>query len=261
MNLTFTDISYRGVHACATWHGLSLRTGSELSAFIKGEVANRLYDIPGRDEFDSYLRGLSMTGMGRDCLEEILNAEIPEERSWAFGEALAEAILIQGHGVVFPWNMSRDMRNPRSSLPGADIVGFLPTDSGFRLLLGEVKTSSEEKHPPQVMSGRGIGHQLDSLAHDMQIINQLLRWLLPRVKNTKHETAFNQSATLYFDSGMKAASLFGILIRDTLPNELDLQTRGKDLGHKLSEPMSCELIAIYLPFKIPDFPNHLGMGV
>lgn len=166
MTLPFVKIEYNGSHNYVSWQGLSLRDGNALNGFMRKEVANRLNDTPGRDEFHSHLRGLALTGMGKDSLEAVLNAGIPEERDWAVGEALAEALLIRSHGVVFPWNMARDKRNARGSLPGADIVGFLPLDSSFRLALGEVKTSCEDKYPPQVMSGRSghLGHQIDNLA-------------------------------------------------------------------------------------------------
>lgn len=262
MPLSFVKIEYNGSHSCASWQGLSLRDGNDLNGFMRGEVANRLNDTPGRDEFHSHLRGLALTGMGKDSLEAVLNAKIHEERDWAIGEALAEALLICSYGVVFPWNMERDKRNARGSLPGADIVGFLPLDSSFRLALGEVKTSCEDKYPPQVMSGRSgrLGHQIDNLAQNMNVVYQLLKWLHPRCKGTAHQDAFDKSLTHYLNSGNKAVSLFGILIRDTAPNELDLQGRGNDLGRKVVHPASCELIAVYLPCKIADLPSRIKEG-
>lgn len=262
MTLSFVNIEYNGGHSCVSWQGLSLHDGDDLNAFMRREVANRLHDTPGRDEFRSHLRGLALTGMGKDSLEAVLNAEIPEERDWAVGEALAEALLIRSHGVVFPWNMERDKRNAKGSLPGADIVGFLPLDSGFRLALGEVKTSGEKKYPPQVMSGRSghLGHQIDNLAKNMGTIYQLLKWLHPRCKGTVHQDAFDQSVSFYLNSGNKAASLFGVLIRDTVPNKLDLQGRGNALGGTVVHPASCELIAVYLPCKIADLPGMIEEG-
>lgn len=262
MTLSFVNIKYSGSSSCVSWQGLGLSNCDDLSAFIQEEVANRLNDIPGRDEFRSHLRGLASTDMGIDSLEVVLNAEIPEERDWAIGEALAEAMLIHSHMVVFPWNMERDKRNAKGSLPGADIVGFLSFDSGFRLALGEVKTSSEEKYPPQVMSGRSghLGHQIDNLAQNMGTIYQLLKWLHPRCKGTKYQDAFNQSVGLYLNSGNKAASLFGVLIRDTASNELDLRGRGNALARTVFHPASCELIAIYLPCKIANLASQIKLG-
>ncbi len=55
-------------------------------------------------------------------------------------------------------------------------------------------------------------------------------WLLPRCKGTDHETSFNAAVSLFFESGNKAIALFGVLIRDTQPNELDLQERGQTMA-------------------------------
>jgi hypothetical protein len=227
---------------------------------MSGEVADRLHDSEGRSEFIAHLRGLALTDFGKVSLEAVLVAETPEERDWAVGEALAEALLAETHQVQWPWNMERDKRNPKASLPGADIVGFIPSGPRFRLALGEVKTSAEAAHPPQVMSGRSghIGHQIDTLATDLGILNQLLKWLHPRCKGTGFEDAFNSSVEEYFNSGNKAATLFGVLIRDTSANELDLKGRGASLGATIPAPAACVLIAVYLPHKISDLPVRIS---
>ena len=149
------------------------------------------------------------------------------------------------------------------SLPGADIVGFIKTNSGYKLAFGEVKTSSENRYPPQVMSGRSgnLGYQIDSLVTNMGTISQLLYWLHPRCKNTEFQEAYNASAIAYFNSGNKDASIFGVLIRDTTPNQLDLEGRGNSLGGEVTAPTSCTLIAIYLPCKICDLPGIMQGGV
>ncbi|HBR29375.1 MAG TPA: hypothetical protein DD789_08035 [Firmicutes bacterium] len=261
MSLPFVNIEYTGNESCVSWQGLSFCSSEKLSSFMQREVAERLKDTPGRDEFESHLKSLALTEMGKENLEAVLKAEIPEERTWAVGEALAEALLISNRGVVFPWNMERDKRNAKGSLPGADIVGFVPLDSGFQLVLGEVKTASETKYPPGVMLGRsGLVHQIDNLARNMSTIYQLLRWLQPRCKNTEYQEAFDHSVALYLNSGNKAASLFGILIRDTAPNKLDLEGRGKALGNTVIRPASCELIAVYLPFEITDLLSQIEGG-
>jgi hypothetical protein len=196
-------------------------------------------------------------------LEEVLAADVPEERDWAAGEALAEAVLEEHHQVVLPWNTERDKRNPFASLQGADIVGFQRDGDSHRLAFGEVKCSSEERWPPQVMSGRsgGIGHQLDTLASNLGTICQLLKWLLPRVKGTAHEGSFNNACKRYFNSNRRDLMLFGILIRDKEARELDLQARGRSLGRSLQVPTRCQLIALYLPFRISQLPEVIRNGV
>jgi hypothetical protein len=256
MSLSFTRIIYVDNHDCVSWSGIQCLGDEKFSVFLKSNVSNRLNDSEGTNEFRNHLSGLALTGLGQESLAAILNADHPEERSWAAGEALAEAFLEKEQGVVFPWNMERDKRNPFGSLPGADIVGFLGEGTGCRFVLGEVKSSSEEKYPPQVMSGRSghIGHQLDTLANDLTCICQLLKWLFLRVKNTIHQNSYERASISFYNSGNKSIALFGILIRDTKVNEKDLSGRGTALRNKFSLPTTCRLIALYLPWAISELP-------
>jgi hypothetical protein len=262
MTLPFSRVNYEDNHECVSWRGDSFSAGEELDAFLTKQVFSRLDDEEGEQDFRVELQGLSLTGMGTEYLEKVLKAKIPESRDWAAGEALSEAYLIECYGVVFPWNMERDKRNPFASLPGADLVGFIKQDDGtFRLALGEVKTSSENKYPPQVMYGRGgMIHQLDNLASDLVIIRQLLKWLLPRTRKEPYKNVFKNSCITFFNSQAKAITLFGVLIRDTAPNEQDLQKRGQSLRDKLELPSQCQLVALYLPWSIEELIPHIRKG-
>ena len=244
-----------------TWRSIIMAKGEAFDTFMVDEVAPRLHDAEGATVFEAHLRGLATTGFARDSLDEILAAEIPEERDWAVGEAMAEAYISREHGVTWPWNMERDKRTPRASLPGADLVGFEINGERVRLVLGEVKTSSDSHTPPNVMNGRsGMAHQIDNLAADLGLINQLLKWLHPRCKGTEHEPSFNTAIALFLESGNKAVALFGVLIRDTQPNELDLRARGRSLAGRLQSPTTCQLIAIYLPCAIANLPKRVSGG-
>ena len=248
----FASTAYQNSEASVTWCGIRLEDNQEFGQFLRETVSDRLNDSEGANDFQDHLRGLALTGMGTDALEAVLRSESFEERGWAAGEALAEAILMKAHGVVFPWNMERDKRNSFASLQGADIIGFQPINEGFQFVLGEVKTSSEASSPPGVMSGRSrdMGGQLVTLATDLSRIYTLLKWLLARVKGKEYEDAFNASCLRYFNSGNRAVSLFGILIRDTKVNEHDLSARGKKLGSLIYLPTACTLCALYLPWSV-----------
>lgn len=251
--------AYQATDGCVTWQGECAQDGPALGEFLQGPVAARLNDAEGGKALSEHLHGLSLTGMGQAALQEVLAAEVPEMRDWAAGEALAEAVLEAHHDVVLPWNTERDKRNPFASLPGADIVGFQREGGSHRLALGEVKCSSEAKSPPQVMSGRsGMTHQLDTLATNLGTICQLLKWLLPRVKGTAHEPAFNAACTRYFNSELRDLALFGVLVRDQAAQESDLQARGCQLAGRLQAPTSCRLIALYLPWPIAHLPQAIA---
>jgi hypothetical protein len=261
MSPSFVNEEYINLDKCVSWYGEKFLASDEFDAFLDGPVKSRLDDNEGTYDFQSCLRGLDLTGMGRTCLEEILSSNIPESRNWAVGEALAEAWLIEAYEVIFPWNMVRDKRNPFASLPGADLVGFIKDKNGFRLAMGEVKTSTEKESPPQVMLGRsGMENQLDNLINNKTIISQLLLWLFHRTRNETSMQVYESFFTNYFNSQCKDIVLFGVLIRDTAPNELDLSGRGKKLRAKLNTPTQCHLIALYLPWGIEELGVHLRKG-
>ncbi|MDP8209623.1 MAG: hypothetical protein P9M05_02345 [Candidatus Stygibacter australis] len=262
MTFSFTNIVYEDSHNCVSWSGIECIEDEQFSEFLTAKVSERLDDSTESEEFRRFLNGLPLTGLGQENLAAVLNAEQPEERAWAAGEALAEAFLEEDQNVVFPWNMERDKRNPFGSLPGADIVGFIGEGRECRFALGEVKTSSEQQCPPQVMSGRSghIGHQLDQLSDNLTIICQLLKWLLIRINNTQYQNNFKQAAVTFFNSGNKDIALFGILIRDTEANSRDISVRGRALRGKFSNPTTCNLIALYLPWGINQLINKIRNG-
>lgn len=245
-----------------SWHGLRLADGDEFDKFIANEVKPRLHDEAGKADFTAHLNSLASTGFAHDSLQVILEAEQPEERDWAVGEAMAEAWLSREYGVIWPWNMERDKRTPLASLPGADLVGFVTHGGETRLALGEVKCSSDSSAPPNVMTGRhGMAHQLESLTTDIGILHTLIRWLQPRCRGNDNEPHFNAAVCLLLQSGNKAMSLFGVLVRDTQPDEKDLRNRGKHLGGIVNEPAKCHLLALYLPCSIASLPARIHGGV
>lgn len=253
---------YSNTHDATSWNGVRLADGGEFDAFMEGEVASRLHDEDGKADFTSHLNSLASTGFAQNSLQAILEAEHPEERDWAVGEALAEAWLSREYGVVWPWNMERDKRTPRASLPGADLIGFVTKDGETHLVLGEVKCSSDSNTPPGVMTGRtGMTRQLESLASDIGLLHTLIRWLLPRCKGNDTEPHFNAAISLLLQSGNKAMTLFGVLVRDTQPDERDLHNRGQRLGGIVKAPAVCHLLALYLPFSIASLPDRVHGGV
>ncbi len=252
---------YSNSHDDTSWHGVRFAYGSKFDAFMADEVASRLHDAAGKADFTSHLNSLTSTGFAQDSLQAILEAEHPEERDWAVGEALAEAWLSREHGVIWPWNMERDKRTPQASLPGADLVGFVIQGNETRLMLGEVKSSSDTNTPPNVMTGRsGMTHQLESLATDIGLLYTLIRWLHPRCRGNNFEPHFNKAIGLLFQTGNKAITLFGVLVRDTQPDERDLRGRGHHLGKLIKAPASCHLLALYLPCPIASLSGQVQAG-
>lgn len=255
-NAAFATISYEDFNEQAAWRGVDVADDDVFRSFMTKEVGSRLHDTEGAKEFEACLRGLPGTGFARDNLSAILAAEVPEERSWAVGEALAEAYLESELDVAWPWNKARDVRTPNAILPGADLIGFEVKNGTIRLALGEVKTSGDKGAPPNVMSGRsGMTHQIDVLATNLSVLSKLLRWLFPRCMGTKYEASFKSAVSLFLASGNKAVALFGMLIRDTTPNEMDLKTRGQHFANTLTAPTTCLLAAVYVPCPVEELPG------
>jgi hypothetical protein len=253
--------AYSNSHNVTSWNGVTFAEGTDFDSFIANEVAPRLHDEAGKTDFTAHLNSLASTGFAQDSLQAILEAEHTEERDWAVGEALAEAWLSREHGVVWPWNMERDKRTAQASLPGADLVGFLTQGNETHLVLGEVKSSSDRNTPPNVMTGRkGMTRQLENLATNEGLLHTLLRWLQPRCRGNSAEPHFNAAIRTLLQSGNKAMTLFGVLVRDTQPDERDLRSRGQYLAGIVNAPAGCHLLALYLPCQIASLPVRIPSG-
>jgi len=225
--------------------------------FVREVVRLRIFD--SGSSFESDIRGLATTGMKTEFVEHLLKA-VHEPESWEVGEALAECALQHDSGreVHWPWNTIRDRRTPRASLPGTDLVGFYRKGDSVLLLFGEVKTSSDSRTPPNVMNGgSGMAWQLMQSATRLDIQHTLLEWLHSRCQSKQYRNLYKKAVGRYLSSEGKELLLVGILIRDTVPNELDLKSHGQALSKKLGKPTRIELISWYLPVPIADWPKLL----
>lgn len=229
------------------WIGKLITNINELNTFLEGPVLKRLTDEDLVASFEEDMSELLTTDMAKETLQKYLSL-IPEIQPWQIGEAFAECILQEEHGVKWPWNMERDKRTPKASLAGADLIGLIEISGKVYLLLGEVKTSEDPNSPPQVMYGRGgMIHQLDNLAENLRIHRSIIIWLYSRCKGTDFMPLYEEAMKLYFNSRGHAVVLVGILLRSTTPNELDLRSRAKALSEKISSPTKVELVAWYAP--------------
>jgi hypothetical protein len=253
---TITD-HYEGNAGQAAWKGCSIADGPDFQAFLRGPVRDRLRDAEEAESFAAEIAGLAATGIGVETVEAVLSAEPQERQPWEVGEALAEALLEEYRGVVWPWNKERDKLAPKASLPGADLVGLVSLGGDdAALAVGEVKTSSDTKSPPSVMSGRsGMAHQLQRFEGDPELQCTILKWLRARCKGTDLWPHYQSAVARFMNSGAHDFVLFGLLMRDTEPHSLDLEARGKTLGDQARAPTTYELSAWYLPCPIDQWPG------
>lgn len=255
-------LQYGNHHNSVEWQGYSVNDNHIYQTFMENNVRNRLNDVDGQAIIENHLRTLAATGFEIENLEILLNARSPEERDWAVGESFAEAILQEELDAVFPWNHARDLRNENASLPGADIVGLVNDGGQFKLLLGEVKTSIENRFPPQVVTSRhGMANQLETIGTDFTRLITLIMWMVHRCKGTEYETNFNEAVQHLFSSQNQGICLVGVLVRPNIvANVNDLQSRGIALGNIFNGTVTkALLLAYYLPHSLNDFAN-LAIG-
>jgi hypothetical protein len=243
------NVCYSGTVGGVNWQGKHVVDKKQFSSYLRGPVTKRMKDVEGADRLEADLRALATTGMAIDTLRQLLLASQAEREPWEVGEALAECVLEDELGAKWPWNMERDKRTPRANLPGADLIGFIGTNDGTLLLMGEVKTSSDCATPPCVLRGRsGMIHQVDKLCVNLQVHHCVIKWLYHRCRNNELWPLFQESVRKYLMTNGRALSLFGLLMRDTKPSDLDVQGRADELAKNVQEPTSVQLHVWYLPY-------------
>ena len=232
----------------------------ELDEAIKGPVVATLFDERGKDNFREMLAGIPETEFEQEALEEMLD-DSSEIENWRVGEAIAETYLTHHRSCVFPWPDSRDERNRRSSLPGADLVGFGVDHLGDSFAFGEVKTSNDKKYPPSLMYGRtGLKQQLEGLRNKQLVRRDLFLYLGYRAKHSDFWLRFQAASKRYLKNSSDV-QIFGVLIRDVQPDVNDIQARVNMLAKNCPEGTSIELLAIYLPLgEIAELSHKAVLG-
>lgn len=239
--------------------GFIIPNASEFEDYLKTKVYDKVCD--SQSSFAMDLNALATTDMEKGTLEKILNHESGRQ-PWEIGESLAESLLEETHSIKWPWNNERDKKTPRASLPGADLVGFIANGSDYYFAFGEVKTSNDKVSPPGVMTGRsGMIYQLETLIQSMAIQQQLMKWLHARCKGTEYWDPYRSAASNYLKSQGKLFVLFGVLLRDTSPSELDIKNRGISLSENVKQPTEAHLIVWYFPRPIAYWPQLCSRGV
>lgn len=246
ISLLNSTTSYFGSEGVVHWIGHVVEDEEQLATYIRSEVRPRLED----DElpFKADVLALATTHMQTEFLEKFLDSSRLWP-IWKLGEAFAECVLrdYPNFNAVWPWNLARDAKTPWASLPGADLVGFCTEENSAVFLFGEVKTSSENRSPPRVMSD--MTQQLLRIIHRRDIKYSLLHWLYARCTSKTNLQLYQTAVRRYMESDGHDFRLIGVLVRDTQPIESDVKSTGKRLISHLHEPTKAELVAWYSPVK------------
>lgn len=225
----------------------------EMEDALCSEVYDKLFDI---QEHSEIVNSLSDTGFDKAIImEQLFPAEYKED--WEIGEAYAQAYAEANLQANIPWGISRDIKKPKSSLPGADIVGLYQQDEETYFLFGEIKTSSQNKYPPSVMHGEhGLKKQLEDLCEDKKTTDKLVQYLANRLKNSELWSKFSNAFVHYMASEGKKVHILGVLVRDVKPKEEDFSTRAKKLEKFVVDGRTIELVGIYVPINsVEKFPQ------
>ncbi|MDD5015496.1 MAG: hypothetical protein PHW73_10465 [Atribacterota bacterium] len=196
-------------------------------------IAAICFDAHGLEDFNNYILSLNDTGFSP------IRTILPKVRDWQVGEGFAVAYLETHFSCYFPWSNNRDLKNLNSSQTGADMVGFHQCQFAF----GEVKTSTEQKYPPQVTSKKndGLNAQLIKLCHGHDGRWVLIQYLYHRMKGSKE---FKEACRVYLEDTHNFY-VFGVLVRDVEPKLNDWNYLKKHLEVHVQNRVS--LIALYLP--------------
>ena len=213
--------------------------------YFQRRVSAKLAESDGAEELRQHLIELETTGFDLSVLLGQVESS-PRAKDWEIGEAFAEIALEDGHEAMFPWPTGFDKRTRKASLPGPDLVG-LQRNAAPRFVFGQVKSSSESRVPPQVVNSTHdcLRNQMIQLRHRPADRQQLISWLLVRMRGTDWEAAFNEALNRYSEGDLW---LVGVLVsgrRD--PVEADLTNICDGIKHQPGEA-EVQLLGFYLPF-------------
>jgi len=252
---------YEITNGWTSYQGIALKYN--FKEYLSSRVRERFYDIKGIESLIEEFKNLTSTGFEEQLLIDIFSTSSSIE-SWKIGEALAECYLEDFEKAKIYYPSSRDTKNPKANLQGADIVGFIDIDENSTIFLfGEVKTSRDTNSPPRIMTAKsGMINELSNLKNDPDLRNALIKWLGFKVKTLANDDPFKmdyqRALKVYMREGaMNKYFVFGILIRDTSPQDSDLKSSYESLKNNCSIETRLKLVALYIPIPITEMKNYI----
>jgi len=138
-----------------------------------------------------------------ECISEILENAIPSESDGGvvstprsdFPELIASLCLESLHDTVIPVNLIEKRETLDKPGRGVDVLGYEKIDGeDIQLVLGEVKGSSEDQSPPQVITGSdsSMDEQLKDLVLNEEKIIKNLMSIFRKAENKEDKRALAQ---------------------------------------------------------------------
>jgi hypothetical protein len=240
-----------------SFEGVSF-SDTEIKNIFQNSVKEKLLDTDGTNElvrnFEEEFNDIKTTDFDDTYLLDIFKLDdiITEHNEWRIGEVFAEYYIETTTTAKFYINELRDARNIFGNKTGADLLGFIEIAGETIFLFGEVKTSAEEKSPPNVLYGStGMIDQIIELSKEKRVQRQLIRNLAFKVKDLDKTNPFRIDFLQSFKNyKYDKFHLFGVLVRDTISNIKDLEARFKNLSSSIKKETNLKLIALYVPVKM-----------
>ena len=126
------ETAYENTNEWSAYQGIVLKDG--FCEYLYSRVRARFYDIQGTESLIEEFSDIASTGFEERLLIDIFSTSPPID-DWKIGEALAECYLEDFEKVRFYYPSSRDSKNPKANLQGADLVGFVDIDEETTIFL------------------------------------------------------------------------------------------------------------------------------
>lgn len=142
-----------------------------------------------------------------------------------------------------------------ASQAGADIAGYvLQADGTYCFLFGEVKTSSEKKSPPSVMTHihSGMAVQLQRVSDSRGYQRTLMFYLRERSQDAANRPFTNRR--LKFGSWQIPGGRCAL--RDTKPDVLDVRAPMAKMRAQLPTQQLCHLYVLHTCLPTSDWLQH-----
>ena len=248
-----------GGHALGEWGDEVFRTEREgiiargvqvseiqLSGSVIPSVESVLRDLPGRESIEELLRTLPETNFQDAGIREFLEPPLPVDE-WRVGEAVAEAYLGSEVACSFPWRSTRDLKNPRASPAGVDLVGFVPVPDGYSFAFAEVKTPLISPTAREAVHGKsGLVKQILDIRDQESVRSELIRYLGYRATGAAWREIFEIAARAYLCNRHRVA-IFGVLVREDAPDVTVLDKGTESLSTGRHPTTRIELHAMFFP--------------